>query len=477
VSAPSDAPERYGRARASAFVGVQALVYRHVLVGLLSAAGSTFIIRRLGPEVWGAFGVASLLVVTTDAILTRGAVGALARSPVEADDALIRSAARLSLLVGAGLATATLGVAMIIRVFYDPPAFLPLMVAAAAATCVYSLRAVSVALLERRVRYGPLAISDVVENVAFYAVAIPAFLAGYGLAGLAAALIARALAAVFVIRVYLPGPWLGSPPGTAARRLLPFGAPAAADLLVAMIDGLIPVFIMGRHREELGFVLVGGTVLGYGAAVITAASRVAVPSFSGLHLTQVGAGITRAASLGMFLTFSVLVPAVVFADAWVPWMFGGVWRGDGVVYMQGMGVAVLAAPLMGLLPGALLARGLSGVALRTRLVMLAVYVPVAAGAETAFGPMGCLACIVLSRWGYAVLLCRAAERHLGFRFRGTPALLIGAGALALGTGVALVAVDVALAAVVGLALAAGWLYLFRDLIFASYRAVTARASI
>jgi O-antigen/teichoic acid export membrane protein len=465
----------YADTRDAAFAGVRALVVRHLSVGVLSALGTTVVIRQLGPQLWGAFGVAYLLLVTVDAIVARGILAGLARRSVAADASLVSSAERLALYAGVVLAAAVLAMAPVIELFYDPPAFTKLLASSAIACFLYALRAVPSILLERDLRYGPIAAGEFADNLAFYAVAVPAILfLHWGLAALGAGMVARALASLVVIRGAYAAPWIGRSARDAARLLLPFGAPLCATFVIGLVDALVAVVVIGGHERQLGFMLFAGTVLGYGVAVVTAATRVALPSFSRVDSVRLGWTVRRSVALASFLTFAVLGPAIGLAEVWVVPVFGPVWSLGGVAYLQLVGVALLAMAPVGVLGGALLARGSSRLLMKCHAVTIALYAALAFALVAAVGPIGCVIALAVARWFYVVLLGFVSRRPLGFLIDAVMArvVLLGAAGTAVAAFLAPRSPLAAIAAVV--LLGALWVWACGDLARASFRAARTR---
>jgi Polysaccharide biosynthesis protein len=470
----AESAAEYAETQTAAFVAVRSMVVRHVLVGILSALGTTLVIRRLGPQLWGAFGVAYLLLVTMDSIVARGILAGLARRSVHAGEQLVASAVRLALYSGVALAAAIMAMVPLIRLVYDPPNFMMLLGASAVACVLYAGRAVPSILLERELRYWPIAAAEVADNLAFYAVALPALvLLHYGLAAIVVALVARALASFVVIRLAYRAPWIGRPARDAARLLLPFGVPLCLTFVLAVIDGLVAVFVIGGHERQLGFMLVGGTVLGYGVAVVTAAARVALPSFSRVDAIRLGWSVRRSVALATFLTFALLVPAIGLAEIWVSPVFGPVWELGGIPYLQMMGVALTAAGPIGVLSGALLARGDSRVVLQRHAMTIAIYGATALLLTAIFGPIGCLVALVLSRWSYTALLAAASRTRLGFHVDAELATPVMIGTAWLGVVVILAPRSAVGAIVAAVGLGAVWLWFCRDLAGAALRAARA----
>src|SRR4051812_12918705 len=83
ISNPPAAPRAYALTRARAVAGSRWLMIRYGVVGLLSLAGSTYLIRNVGPEAWAAYSVGYFLAVFAEQAFGASLLGAL----VCADDA------------------------------------------------------------------------------------------------------------------------------------------------------------------------------------------------------------------------------------------------------------------------------------------------------------------------------------------------------------------------------------------------------
>src|SRR3954453_1937633 len=75
----------YDGTKDQAVASSRTMFVRHIAVGLLSLAGSSVLIRDLGPALWASYGVAYFLTAFVDVVFGANVLGSLVRSPAEPD--------------------------------------------------------------------------------------------------------------------------------------------------------------------------------------------------------------------------------------------------------------------------------------------------------------------------------------------------------------------------------------------------------
>ena len=443
---PITTSDEYGTTRAGAFASVRALLLRHLVVGLLSLGGTTYLVRELGPERWGGFAIAYLLLVSADQILGRALIAGLLRRSVLDDRERRDSTARLILYAGLLLAALLTAFPFAVAPWYAPPGFTVLMLTAAGCTLLYAARTLSATLLERGLRYRPIAGAEIGDVAAFYAVAVSGVAAGHG---------------------------IGAPSALARRELLPFGLPLVAVLGLSTLDGLVPLAVIGSEEAQVGFLVIAAQLLGYAVAMVTAVGRAGIPSFARLQPQELAGAVRRATDLSTFLTLTALVPAAGLASIWLPALLGERF-GDGVPMFRTIALGFFLSAPIAVLTAALTAGGDSGILARAQGLTVALYVGGAFSLVALMGPLGCALAYALSRAANALLIGREAWSRMGVTPGSTtPALLVLAFA-ALGV-ITLVADRSAIAGVlVTLALGVAWMIAFRDLLMSSASAMASR---
>jgi O-antigen/teichoic acid export membrane protein len=329
-------PDDYSKARARGLAGGKAILVRYLVVGLLSLGGSTFLIRTLGPADWASFSVAYYLIVFIDQHLPQRLLGRLiqvSRPPSQVD---LQAAARLMQLVGLALAAFFSAIAIPAAALYGDEALAPCLFGTAVCAYVYSVRSTSVALLERDLRYQRIVLADVLDQVTFYAIAIPAVAFGTGLEGMSVALALRGLLSAGLLRRSAPAPFFGRANVDARRSILAFGVPSALASLIYLGDGLVPIVVLGGdHAEELAFTMTAGTIIGYAATVQVAVQRVSFPSLALLQRqrSRFVRAVRGTLRVSNFAIVSTLVPVAASSPVWLPALLGPEWRPASLVMM------------------------------------------------------------------------------------------------------------------------------------------------
>lgn len=184
--------------------------------------------------------------------------------------------------------------------------------------------------------------------------------------------------------------------------------------------------------------------------------------------------VRRSAALATFVTVPILASAAGLAEIWVTPLFGPVWDLGGIIYLQLMGVALMAAGPIGVLGGALMARGYSRDLLLRHAATIAAYVVAALVLTAAVGPTGCIIALILSRGLYATLLAQASRTRLGFYVDHALARMMLLSAVWVGVLLAVTPWSLVAGVAANLVLGGLWLWAGRDLAGAAVRAAGAR---
>jgi len=449
------------------------MLARHLAVTVMSLVGTTYLLHQFRPGEWSGFAVAYLLLVSADILLSRSLIAALLRRDVAADPASVSSAARLVLYAGLALAVLLGAFPVAIEPLYTAPDFMLLMGATALCALLYAARAAPLTLLERSLRYRRVAISEVADMAAFYAIAVPAVAAGAGLEALAVATVVRGIVSFGIVRASARAPLIGSSARPAWRTLVPFGAPLCAAVGVTVIDALVPVIVIGHDERAVGFLVLASSVLGYGIAIVPVIQRVAMPSFGRLSGEQLTQAVRRSGALSALVTFSVMVPAGGLAEFWVEPLLGRTWR-DIVPTLQLVALGQMPLGPVVVYNAALTSLGRSSTVLRLQTTTTIFYFVTAAILAVSVGSLGVAVAFAVSRWVWALLLAHKARQLLDSSPDGSTAFVVTSGLA--GFAVILTAASQgALAAGLSTILAGAlWLTLHRHLLRSSFRSATVR---
>ena len=185
----------------------------------IALIGTLVLARLLTPYDFGSIAIGTIFV-TVGQFLADGGIGVgLIRRvdpPARAD---LR--ALLGFQLGFSTALTVAVVAVMLAFFGELGQVTAIMVLALPLT---AMRAPGVVVLERQLRYKPLALSDLVETIGYYALAIALVLVGWGVWGLASASVVRAAIGTTVLLSLVPSARvLPSLSWARIRPLLSFG--------------------------------------------------------------------------------------------------------------------------------------------------------------------------------------------------------------------------------------------------------------
>ncbi len=369
----------YEDTKAGAISGARAMVVRHVAVAVLKLAGTTYLVRQLGPEPWAAFTIAYYLVTFLDQHLSVSLLGQLVRSPEFPDRRHLASAAWMMQAVGAALLIGCLLLSAPAADLYGRSELSYCLIGAGFCAYVYSIRSVSAAMIERRLGYQTIAIAEIADQVTFLAVAVPLVAVGGGIEAVAVALGLRGVAAAAYLRSRFAVPFLGQRDPPTRHEILTFGYPSMAMSSVFFVNGLVPLFVLGGDdARELAFVMTSGTVIGYIAIFLVVTQRVAFPALAGLQLEpdQFRQGLQRLIGLSNTVLVATAIPATATAPLWLPALFGDEWEPAGMVATV-LGVGLLLSTYTNILTSALNSIGRPRSAFTLWAVMTGLYLVIA----------------------------------------------------------------------------------------------------
>jgi O-antigen/teichoic acid export membrane protein len=353
------------------------LVARTVLTRGITLLGTVALARMLTPADFGVFAVITLIVTIITVVGDLGIGAGLVQQREEPSPADLETvlAVQLALFGGLGLAAAVAGPALAIALDLGSGSS-ELALLLALTILMAPLRGIPIAMLSRSLRFGPLAASEVVQQVAFFGVAVGSAAMGagvvsFGLAGLAQGVVATVIAwAAWGRRS--PRPRLNR---AIAARLWRFGIRMQGVHIAAWAkDAVVPVF---------GGLAGGVSAVGYlqfawrNGQLITAVddivTRVGFPALS--RLQHDPPRLTRASGIAMEAAVLVAVGIqawlIASAPVLVPVVFSAQWEPSVDAFRLVSGGAI-AGTLTAVIRTSLNAAGQSGTALRAGLVSLAV---------------------------------------------------------------------------------------------------------
>jgi polysaccharide transporter, PST family len=426
--------------------GAALLVARGVLILGFGVGANIALARLLEPRDFGVVALGSVLLVF-GSYLSDGGLGSglirRAEQPTRAELEGINfvqisiTIAFAAIAAGAGLLVGGDGVVVAAMV-----ATLPITI----------LKVPSIILLERELRYQPIATVDVIEAVVFYAVALIAVAAGMGVWGFAVAMAARAIVGTATMaRIGPVGLVRPRWSWVSVRPLLRFGAKFQAVIVVNIVreQGLNVGIAVVAGVATLGVWNLTWRVLQVPFMVFGTLGRIGYPTMARL----LGAGhdprpvIERGVAAIAILTAGLMVALVGFAPA-LPVLVGEGW-GDVPATLLWTGVAMMiSTPVYLGTSGYLFAADEGGRVLATALVAALTWLAVALSLVSAIGAPAagigwCASSLVVAaslgthtarRSGAAVAASLAGPTIVGVASTAAGWLLADAGGRTIGSG-------------------------------------------
>jgi O-antigen/teichoic acid export membrane protein len=343
--------------RERAYQGGRAIVARYAFQGAISLVGSVVLIRSLGTDAWATYSVAYFLVVYLEQTFSFRLLGRLIHLEQTPGREVMRAAVALMHVVGLITLMLFALAGLVLEGATALPDFGTALLAVGASSYVYALRAPSVALLERELRYRSIAIGDVADHLGFYMLAITVVSLDVGLSGVMLALAVRGVPSMLIVRWRARAPFVGRWVTREIAKLLSFAVAGLGSGLVALLEGLVPVFLLAeQYPEELAFTMTAATVIGYAAVAQFVTQRLGFSGLARLRLSQPDfrRAVQAAYDASTFTLLTTVIPVAALSPLWLPLLFGDAWE-RAVPVLVAMGAAFLCNGPLYVLTGALLA--------------------------------------------------------------------------------------------------------------------------
>jgi PST family polysaccharide transporter len=309
------------------------LVVRAIVVRGITLLGTIALARLLTPSEFGAFAVVTVLVTFLAILGDFGTSAALIQQDHDPTSIELSTAfvTQLGVWTTTGIVIWVTAGALPTVWPGLPPDVTGIARLLAVALFVGGLRAVPTVMLSRVLRFGPLAIVEIGQQIVYFGSAVALAALGYGIWSFAIAGLAQSVFATVVINVAW-GRWFGLRfDRRVARRLWGFGiAYQAGNALTWGRDAVVPSlgWLAGGLDAIgfLGFAWRNGQLV---TAVEQIVQRVAFPAFSRLQRDPERQGAMAGTAIQLVMlavatiqgwivaTAPILVP-IVFTDRWTP---------------------------------------------------------------------------------------------------------------------------------------------------------------
>jgi len=419
--------------RKRARTGVLLVVGRGAALQLLSFVGNLVLARLLLPRDFGLIALATAVMTFGSLMATSGVGAALIRRPEQPEREDYQAVVGFQLLITTGLAALVIPIAAPLG---GAGALAALMVTSLP---LLAFRTPGAVALERTLRFRPLIVVEITENILYYTWAITAVALGFGVWGMATGVVARTIGGTIAMLVIAPvgliRPRWDWP---RLRPIVKFGAQMQGTGAMN--------FIRDQGFNVAVAAIAGVTTLGLWTLVIRVVEvplvllkalwRVSVPAMARL----MGGGedprplIERATGL-IAVAIGGIVTAIVGAGpGLLPALFGSQWAGaSDAIPAIGLHL-MIAGPVSAAVGGYLVAAGDAGTILKGAILHTAALFAVALPLLPALGVRALGVGLLTAGLVEALILGRRTQRESGARLVGPMAtpILAAAGASALG---------------------------------------------
>lgn len=325
--------------------GAAVLGARGAIVFAVGLVANIALARLLVPRDFGVVALGSVLLVVGSQLTDGGLGAALIRRQEPPERIELEAVAGLQIAVAAGLAAA--GAAGAAAFGRDGLVIAAMLVSLPIA----STRVPAAIVLERQLLYRPIAFVDLVEAISYYAWALIAVALGFGVWGLASAVVARAvIGAVTMIRVGPVGFVRPRWSWAHVRPILGFGARFQATSIVTILrdQGLNVGIASIAGIATLGVWSLAWRILQVPTLIITTTARVSYPAMARLLGARENprAVIERGVAAVSVAIAIVLVGLVGFAPAGLPALLGERWHDVPAALMWSSLALLLSAPIV-----------------------------------------------------------------------------------------------------------------------------------
>jgi len=236
-----------------------------------------------------------------------------------------------------------------------------LLLSAAVGCYGYAFRGVPLALLEREFDYFKVSVIEILENLLFYAIAIPLTWLGHIEAGLATAIVLRRWGPTLLTLILKPVQPVLWCRWAEIGPIADFGFSVAAGSLVNIAIYSVPAVFVGKlaGMKELGQAQMAFSLYSNLLFVTAAIVRLNLSAYARIaeHVLELATTVNQ----HLHILSAALVPFIVLfaglSPVWTSFVFGQKWQGlSGLLLVQAPGY-LLAAVFWGVLNPALLVSG------------------------------------------------------------------------------------------------------------------------
>lgn len=185
---------------------------------------------------------------------------------------------------------------------------------------ITSLKVIPAVLLERELRFQPLVMAEIFENIVFNLLLIVLVIQGFGIWSFSIAAVARAITGVVTIFILAPVRLGIGINALSARAILSYGIPFQLNSVLALIkDRLVPLVIAGMVGPiGISYITWSQSVAFLPLEIMQVVIRITFPAFS--RLQDNTAALTKAVEKSLFVTSLAVFPFIFGLGAILPFI-------------------------------------------------------------------------------------------------------------------------------------------------------------
>ncbi len=270
--------------------GVFTLTFRRLLLKIIDTVGIIYLARLLSQESFGVFTIISFVVFTFLSFFSDVGLGAALIQKKAVTKADLQTTFTIQQLLVTLLLLLAWFFAPKLAAWYDlGESGLWLIRVLSVSLFLTSFKTIPSILLERSLRFELLVIPEIIETIAYNALAVYLAMQGYGVWSLVVAVVARTLLGAIALSIIKPWPIGYALSKASVKELLHFGVPYQLNAVLALLkDNLTPTIIaLWYGPAAVAYVNLAQNISSRPLEISTIVSRITFPTYSRIQTDKV----------------------------------------------------------------------------------------------------------------------------------------------------------------------------------------------
>ncbi|GAB4027636.1 MAG: lipopolysaccharide biosynthesis protein [Candidatus Microgenomates bacterium] len=309
-----------------ALKGVFTLTFRRLLLKVIDTVGIIYLARLLPQESFGVFAIINFVVFTFLSFFSDVGLGAaLIQKEIIEEDDLKTTFTVQQILVTVLLILAFFAAAPLSNFYNLGSEGVWLIRMLSLSLFITSFKTIPSIMLERDLRFELLVIPEVIETVAYNAVAVIMAYSGYGVWSLVVAVVIRTALGAITLSFIKPWPIGYKLAKKSIHDLLHFGVPYQLNSVLALLkDNLAPTVIaLWYGPAAVAYVNLAQNISSRPLELSTIVSRITFPTYSRIQgdTTRLKSWIEKSIHLMAVLYFPAIIGLLVTAEPLLQYLY------------------------------------------------------------------------------------------------------------------------------------------------------------